>query len=605
MALDATSGNDRPGPAPGTPWAHAQLALTLLAINPQGLGGLWLMARAGPMRERLLAQLAPFAPQRLHPAMPPDSLAGGMDITETLLAQAPRWRPGLLAKGGWAVLSSAERTRPATAAMIIDQARTACAAGRPTALLALDESATEAEALPSPLAEALGLFADLDGLALADCPDAAMPQQKITAAQAMLAGVALADGALTAIAQTCQILGIASPRAALFCMAAARAHAALQGRHVTNTADLEIAAALVLAHRATRQPETPPDQAATPPQDSPPPPPPPDTPQPDSAPPDSAPADMADDAPPPQPEPTTAEMLIASAQAALPHDLLARLQAGRIARQMAKGAAGAGARQASRLRGRPLPPRSGKPGAGQRVDIFATLRQAAPWQKIRRAALQGPHASQGASGQRLMIWPADIQLKRFQARQERALFFLVDASGSAAVARLAEAKGAIELMLAQAYARRDHVALITFRGTQAELALPPTRALVQAKRSLAGLPGGGATPLAHALDMARACVAQARARGQTPALAVLTDGRGNIALDGSANRQAAQADTTRMAQALQAMRVPALVLDTSLRPRPDVHTLATALGAELVRLPRADAHGLSATLGAALGRDLA
>lgn len=602
MALDATSGNDRPGPPPGTPWANAQLALTLLAINPQGLGGLWLMARAGPMRERLLAQLAPFAPQRLHPAMPADSLAGGMDIAETLLAQAPRWRPGLLAKGGWAVLSSAERTSPATAAMIIDQARMAGAKGQPTALLALDESATEAEALPSPLAEALGLFADLDGLALADCPDAPMPQQKITAAQAMLSGVTLADGALSAIAQTCQILGIASPRAALFCMAAARAHAALQGRHVTNTADLEIAAALVLAHRATRQPETPPDQAATPPQDSAPPPPPPDSPQTDSAPPDSAPADMADDAPPPQPEPATAEMLIASAQAALPHDLLARLQAGRIARQMAKGAAGAGARQASRHRGRPLPPRSGKPGAGQRVDIFATLRQAAPWQKMRRAALQG---APGPTSQRLLIWPADIQLKRFQARQERALFFLVDASGSAAVARLAEAKGAIELMLAQAYARRDHVALITFRGTQAELALPPTRALVQAKRSLAGLPGGGATPLAHALDMARACVAQARARGQTPALAVLTDGRGNIALDGSANRQAAQADTTRMAQALQAMRVPALVLDTSLRPRPDVQTLATALGAELVRLPRADAHGLSATLGAALGRDLA
>jgi magnesium chelatase subunit D len=602
MALDASSDNDRPGPAPGTPWANAQLALALLAINPQGLGGLWLMARAGPMRDRLLAQLAAFAPQRLHPAMPPDSLAGGMDIAETLLAQAPRWRPGLLAKGGWAVLSSAERTSAATAAMILDQARKSCATGQPTALVALDESATEAEALPSPLAEALGLFADLDGLALADCPEAALPMDKITAAQAILGGVTLAEDALAAIAETCQILGIASPRAALFCMAAARAHAALHGRHVTTAKDLEIAAALALAHRATRQPEAPQDQAPTPPEASPSPPPP--APQADDAQDRAAQDDPAPDttADAPQPDPATTEMLIASAQAALPHDLLARLQAGRIARQMAKGAAGAGARQASQHRGRPLPPRSGRPGTGQRVDIFATLRQAAPWQKIRRAAVQ---AAQGTAGPQLLIWPRDIQLKRFQARQERALFFLVDASGSAAVARLAEAKGAIELMLAQAYARRDHVALITFRGTQAELALPPTRALVQAKRRLAGLPGGGATPLAGALDMARACVAQARARGQTPALAVLTDGRGNIALDGSANRQAAQADTTRMAQALRAMRVPALVLDTSMRPRPDVQTLATALGAELVRLPRADAQGLSATLGAALGRDMA
>ena len=96
----------------------------------------------------------------------------------------------------------------------------------------------------------------------------------------------------------------------------------------------------------------------------------------------------------------------------------------------------------------------------------------------------------------------DIRLKQAQERSDRLLIFTVDASGSSALARLAEAKGAVELLLAQAYARRDHVALVAFRGAGAEVLLPPTRSLVQTKRRLAGLPGGGGTPLASGLAAA-------------------------------------------------------------------------------------------------------
>ena len=116
------------------------------------------------------------------------------------------------------------------------------------------------------------------------------------------------------------------------------------------------------------------------------------------------------------------------------------------------------------------------------------------------------------------------------------MIFTVDASGSAAMARLGEAKGAVELLLAQAYARRDHVALVAFRGETAETILQPTRSLVQTKRQLASLAGGGGTPLAAGLKAALDLAQQARGRGLTPTIITLTDGRANLALAGTASR---------------------------------------------------------------------
>ena len=97
----------------------------------------------------------------------------------------------------------------------------------------------------------------------------------------------------------------------------------------------------------------------------------------------------------------------------------------------------------------------------------------------------------------------DFHFTRLQPKRQSTTIFAVDASGSSALHRLAEAKGAVELLLADCYVRRDQVAVIAFRGCGAELLLPPTRSLVRAKRVLNGLPGGGSTPLAAALDAAR------------------------------------------------------------------------------------------------------
>jgi len=198
------------------------------------------------------------------------------------------------------------------------------------------------------------------------------------------------------------------------------------------------------------------------------------------------------------------------------------------------------------------------------------------------------------------IRPSDLRIRRFQERNERVLIFAVDASGSAALARLAEAKGAVELLLARAYAKRDHVALIAFRGTGAELILPPTRSLVQTKRRLAGLPGGGGTPLAAALQLAHETAVRARSKGLTPVLALLTDGRANIALDGTPGRARAEAEAEVAAKVWARAGFPGVVIDTATRPQDGLRKLTTLLGAAYLPLPRANAERLSSALEAAL-----
>ena len=125
---------------------------------------------------------------------------------------------------------------------------------------------------------------------------------------------------------------------------------------------------------------------------------------------------------------------------------------------------------------------------------------------------------------------------RFKHRSETTTIFVVDASGSSALHRLGEAKGAVELLLADCYVRRDRVALVAFRGKAAELLLPPTRSLVRAKRCLADLPGGGGTPLASGIEAGLALADAVKRRGGTPLLVLLTDGRANVARDGQGGR---------------------------------------------------------------------
>jgi magnesium chelatase subunit D len=219
-----------------------------------------------------------------------------------------------------------------------------------------------------------------------------------------------------------------------------------------------------------------------------------------------------------------------------------------------------------------------------RLNVVETLRAAAPWQKLRR---------QQSGNRRLHVHRDDFRLAQFKRRSESATIFVVDASGSSALHRLAEAKGAVELLLADCYVRRDQVALIAFRGKGAEVILPPTRSLARTKRSLSALPGGGGTPIAHGLDAARALADGLRRKGLVPTIVVLTDGRGNIARDGSYGRERAESDALSSARALRADGFAALVIDISPRLHPAAERLACDMGARYLPLPQANAKMLS------------
>ena len=162
---------------------------------------------------------------------------------------------------------------------------------------------------------------------------------------------------------------------------------------------------------------------------------------------------------------------------------------------------------------------------GEALDVSATLLAAAPHQLQRR------HAHNAFKLER-----RDVRVKLRRDRPRRCTLFVVDASGSmAAQRRMAAAKGAVVALLKQAYQQRDEVGLIAFRGSSAQLLLPPTNSVDLASMRLRELPTGGLTPLAAALRLALTTLGRwSKARGAaTSALVVLvSDGRANVAARG-------------------------------------------------------------------------
>jgi magnesium chelatase subunit D len=595
------------------PWADALLAAQLVARDPR-LGGAVVRGPAGPSRDAWVAayRAAATGPVlRLPLGIDDDRLLGGIDLAATLAAGCPVAARGLLveAAGGTLIVAMAERIDAALAGRLA-----AAVDGGEVRLVLLDEGEGD-EAVPPALSERCGLWLTLHapsspsaagergGLAVTlpapsppgeagewgglgwgntvsawipTPPPQPSPLSASREGREQTGDVALIPAAIDTLCATAFAFGIDSARAAVFAVRAARGCAALAGRNVGDD-DIATAARLVLGPRATRLPMAA-GENETPGRD-------------DSGeqPPDTPPA--SDDASPDHDDDTRADAtidpaltdrIVAATAATLPPGLVTALAAGRP--PPGRGSGGGAARAG--MRGRPLPSRAGNLRGKQRLKLVDTLRAAAPWQTLRRPA--------GAT--RVIVRRDDFRIARFAEQSATTTIFAVDASGSAAIARLAEAKGAVELLLAEAYVTRAHVALVAFRGTVAEVVLPPTRSLARAKRALAGLAGGGGTPLAAGLDAAGDLARAARRAGRSALVVVLTDGRANIARDGTASRDRAAADAITAARGFATDRITAAFIDTSVRPRPEGAALAAAMGARYVALPVAGAAAMAGVI---------
>jgi magnesium chelatase subunit D len=585
---------DREPDPSGRAWELAVRVAVLFAIDPAGLGGVRVRAHAGPVRDAWLAMLKAFMGERAWVRVPQsvtdERLLGGLDLPATLSAGRPISQSGLLATvdGGVLVLSMAERISRATAARItqaMDNAQVVVErdgirqqSSTQFGVVALDEATPEDDGLPEALCDRMAFDIDLRAISPRFIDTDMASAEEITAARERLEKIEMPEAMIDALCSVAMALGVSSLRACSLALSAARASAAFDDNDCCNDDDAQIAASLVLAPRATQLPHEDDDTEG------------------DDAPPEPQQSPAENDSPSPLSQQQAMEdRVLDAAQAAIPPNLLAALISGiKPVRMSGKS----GAYSDAGAHGRPIGSRRANNLRGRRLHLVDTLRAAAPWQRLRRAL-----SGEAVAKARVLVRAEDFHVTRVRQRSASVTVFVVDASGSSAMHRLSEVKGAIEMLLAECYVRRDQVALVAFRGRSAELLLPPTRSLTAARRRLSGLPGGGGTPLASALEVTASLVDSLARRGQSPLVVLLTDGRANVALDGSGGRERAQQEAMQTAQQLAQVQVPVLLIDTSPKPQQEAATLARAMRARYLPLPHAGSAQLAQTVRLATGTE--
>jgi magnesium chelatase subunit D len=425
--------------------------------------------------------------------------------------------------------------------------------------------------------------------------DTAALAGQVTVAQARLPRVVLSDAALHQICAVCGAFGVDGMRADLVTARTAIALAAWHGRDAVTEEDIRTAARLALPHRRRRDPFDAPgldeqalDQALQEASSNPSSPSNPDDPDDDPDPhgPGGPGHSNGSDDPigpgrnaPPSSQPSQSSAPAAERPAAPPVAPTAPFRA-RLLTVPGIGEGAPGRRSAARG---PI---------GRTVEARVPLNRPFALHlpaTIRAAAIRAP----GPSGGRVNLTPADLREAVREGREGNLVLFAVDASGSmAARQRMRAVKGAVLSLLMDAYQRRDKVGLVTFRGTGAEVALPPTSSVEAAARRLTHLATGGRTPLAAGLAQAARVLSAERLRDprRRPLLIVVTDGRATSGTD---------ADLIRAAGLLSGVASVVVDCDASVIRLGLAERLAVLLGGSLFRLDELEALGGGPALAAA------
>jgi magnesium chelatase subunit D len=570
-----------------------RLALLLLAVEPR-LRGVAFAGPAGSGKSALLHGLAALLPGLPFEMLPlgsdEEALLGGLDLEATLARGARAVRHGLLARADRGLLAAEDcNLLPEGTVNLLLGALDAGEVRiereglslRSPCRLRLVATFDPAEGPPrAHLLDRIGLIVPLPRLAPAGArgeivrrhltpaadlweEDLDVLRDVVAVARASLGDIRLSETQARELANAAVALGVQGHRADLFAQLVARASAALALRDEVQREDLELAVRLVLLPRATQQPTAPPTD------------PPPATETPPESSQDTPPEPPAE--PPADGDVELTEEVLTALAIDLP-DVLATLPF-RSARGGRSGSRGS----TDGTRGRHVTSMPGTPREG-RLDVIATLRAAARWQRLR---------PRGA--RRVAVRAEDLRIKRFRDKAGALFLFAVDASGSMALNRMRQAKGAVHALLEKAYVNRDRVALMSFRGQGAELLMPPTGSVEMLRRAVDQIPTGGGTPLAATLVAALEVAQQARRRGlQNVVLVLLTDARANVGL--KADRAGVEDELRQLALLTAASGLKALVIDTqrSYLSQGSAQKLASWLGGQYLYLPGASGATIAA-----------